>query len=265
MLRFYAEFFIEECAKLNAIENKCKAVALVKPIEIAPPGRCNEVFVEVGMFAMTCVEHELTSTASKCGRISQTLAERNMRATFTELSQWLAELRERLEDDLQNELFLHLLPTDADRYEHSTRGWDGTIRRFWKVKHDIEESSKCFSLARYAAAVFHIMLVAEFGVIEVARLFQVEGDKPGWGCLEKLGKLNDKKWADKSPLEQQHAQFLKDLLPLAFAMKDSWRHKLSHVDNKIVWMDTDFSPEVASDIITTTRGFMERLSVDLPK
>jgi hypothetical protein len=109
------------------------------------------------------------------------------------------------------------------------------------------------------------MLIAEFGIIEAARLFQVEGDKPGWGCLDRLQRINDKPWKDKSSLEQQHSEFLKSLLPLAITMKDSWRHKISHADNKVEWMDTDFSPEVAREIITTARGFMRRLSVGLPK
>jgi hypothetical protein len=48
-------------------------------------------------------------------------------------------------------------------------------------------------------------------------------------------------------------------------MKESWRHKIDHVANKLEWMDTDFSPEVANEIITATRGFMRRLAAELPK
>jgi hypothetical protein len=48
------------------------------------------------------------------------------------------------------------------------------------------------------------------------------------------------------------------------AIKDSWRHKISHVENKLNWMDTDFSPQVAVEIISATRGFMRRLATDMP-
>jgi len=80
-----------------------------------------------------------------------------------------------------------------------------------------------------------------------------------------LERIHSKKWGDKTPLEQQHAEFLKNLLPLSFAIKDSWRHKISHVDNKLAWTDTDFGPEVAGEIISATRGFMRKLATDLPK
>ena len=81
------------------------------------------------------------------------------------------------------------------------------------MRHDIEESSKWFALERYSAALFHILLVAEFGVIEAAKLFGAQGDKPGWGALDRLQRINDKKWDDKTPLEQQQAEFLRNLLP----------------------------------------------------
>ena len=102
-------------------------------------------------------------------------------------------------------------------------------------------------------------------MVETAKLFGVEGDKPGWSALDRLQRINNKNWNDKSPLEQQHSKLLENLLPLALSIKNSWRHKLSHVDNKIEWMDTDFSPDVAGDIISATRGFMRRLAADLPR
>jgi hypothetical protein len=113
--------------------------------------------------------------------------------------------------------------------------------------------------------VFHVLLVAEFGVIRVAELLHVGGDKPGWGSLERLVRINAKAWKERSPLEQEHSDFLKNVLPLAIAIKDSWRHKISHVDNKLEWMDTDFSPQVADEIISAARGFMRRLAADLPR
>jgi len=39
---------------------------------------------------------------------------------------------------------------------------------------------------------------------------------------------------------------------------------LSHVDNKIVWLDTDFSPGLAEDIISAVRGFMRTVAAGLP-
>jgi hypothetical protein len=77
--------------------------------------------------------------------------------------------------------------------------------------------------------------------------------------------INDKNWDEKTSLEKQHSKFLQSLLPLAFAMKEFWRHKMDHIANKLEWMDTDFSPEVANDIVSATRAFMRRLAADSPQ
>jgi hypothetical protein len=46
------------------------------------------------------------------------------------------------------------------------------------------------------------------------------------------------------------------------AMKDSWRHKISHVENRLEWLDTDFRPQLAKAIIKAIRGFMRRLATE---
>jgi hypothetical protein len=102
-------------------------------------------------------------------------------------------------------------------------------------------------------------------VIQVAKLLGVSGDKPGWSCLERLGRIAKKSYHERSDVERKHSQFLENTLPLLFAIKDSWRHKISHVENKLVWADTTFSPQVAEEIVSATRGFMRRIAVDLPR
>lgn len=224
-----------------------------------------EIYAYVGVLATDLMVHGLKSAAIKSGRIHECLETGHMNINYGEMTSLLRELRERIEDDLHVIVFLALSQDESAFYSSPDKDWGAVIGRFYKLRHDIEEASKCFALGRYAAALFHILLVAEFGVIKVAELFGAAGDRPGWGALERLRKISDKDWKQKTALEQQHSEFLKNLLPMAFAIKDSWRHKISHVDNKLEWMDTDFSPEVAGEIISATRGFMRRLAEDLPK
>lgn len=263
MLEFYAGFFVQAFAKVNELETRYSMT--LNPDTRATNSMCVEVYAEVGTFWAQLMEHGLSSAASKCARIHQALELSKMTATYGELSGWLRDLRERLEDDLHGSLFLHIANKEAEWYKKPDKEWHPVISRFHKLRHDIEECSKCFALGRYAAALFHVLLVAEFGVIKVSELFGVSGDRPGWGALDRLKRINEKKWSDKTPLEQQHSEFLSNLLPLAYAIKDSWRHKISHVDNKLDWIDTDFSPTVAGEIISATRGFMRRLAQDLPE
>lgn len=177
----------------------------------------------------------------------------------------LRELRERWEDDLQTRHFLALNSKEAKQYQNPTRDWEPITSRFAKTRYNIEESARCYALQRYGAAVFHICLVAEYGVIQVAKLLKVEGDKPGWGSLKRLQNLIKEPYPKRTPLAQQHSKLLENTVPLAIVVKDSWRHKLEHVENQIIWLDTDFSPSVAEEIISAARGFMRKLAQELPE
>jgi hypothetical protein len=262
MMRFYADLFVQTLSRIIKWETRCSRIEtdkyLAQTIAV-------EIYAYVGVLSVELLTYGLNSSAKKAGRIHEELQTRQMVIPYREMASMLRELRERLEDDLHSTVFVNLSAQESELYEHPDKEWRDVVSRFYKLRHDIEECSKCFALARYGAAVFHAMLIAEFGVIQVAELFTVAGDKPGWGALERLQKINDKNWKDKTDLEKKHSKFLENLLPLAFAMKESWRHKMDHVANKIEWMDTDFSPEVANDIISATRGFMRRLAADLPK
>lgn len=263
MMRFYADLFVKTLTRIIEWEVRCSRIS--NGVTTLNAGIAVELYAYVGTLFPELNVYGLKSAAMKAQRIHQYLETNRMLVNYGDMTSMLRELRERLEDDLHSTVFVNLSAQESELYEHPEAEWHGVISRFSKLRHDIEECSKCFALARYGAAVFHVMLVAEFGVIKVAELFGVAGDKPGWGALERLQRINDKNWKDKTPLEQQHSQFLENLLPLAFSMKESWRHKMNHVANKIEWMDTDFSPTVANDIISATRGFMRRLATDLPK
>ena len=102
-------------------------------------------------------------------------------------------------------------------------------------------------------------------MIEIATLLGVAGDKPGWGSLERLERILEKPYKTRLPLEQEHSNLLEQILPLMRAIKNSWRHKIHHVENKLEWMDTEFSPQVTEEIRTATRGFMRGLATKLPE
>lgn len=207
--------------------------------------------------------HGLPLSSKKAKRICEEI-KRNGPMQYKEIHRHLRELRERFEDELEDQRFLHLQRADADLYESPINGWEEIIKRFPETLQNIIESSKCFALERYAASVFHVLLVAEFGVIKIAKLMEVAGDKPGWGSLQKVERLIEKPYPERVPLAQKHSELLENVVGLTKVMKDSWRHKISHVDNQILWQDTDFSGEVAHEIIIATRGFMRKLVKELP-
>jgi hypothetical protein len=209
-----------------------------------------------------CAELGLIASLATIDRILDLISKPD--STWGQWHELGRELHGRLNDELFGTLFFSLDSSEVAYYGNPTRDWEQVIKTWPKTQIDIEESSKCYALGRYAAAIFHALLVAEMGVIELSKLLGVAGDKPGWGALDRLEKILTKSYRERSPIEQTHSELLKQILPLMLAMKDSWRHKISHVENRLEWLDTDFSPQLAEEIIKSVRGFMRRLATTLP-
>lgn len=265
MLRLYADDFIAYFRILHNLEMNLATLSVIKSGESASSQAVESVHGNVEAFTTVCEMRGLLSATAKCKRIIESMNNRkDKKFASAELHQWLVDLRERSEDDLSGELFLHLSPEQAKGYLGIDAEWLPVVNRFQRVRHDVEECSKCFALERYGASLFHVLLIAEFGVIEVAKIFNVEGDKPGWGALDRLHKIYSKPWNDKTIVEQAYAGLLDKSTPLMLSIKNEWRHKINHVDNKLQWVDTDFSPQIAARIITATKGFMDNLTKDLP-
>jgi len=175
------------------------------------------------------------------------------------------EIQRNMRREMKTVAFLHLPSEEAAIYRAPLEGWEAVTARWPRTQVDVSESSSlCFALNRFAASIFHILLVAEFGVIQVGNLLEESGDRPGWGCVERLERILKKPYDQRTPLQQQHSELLKSIVPMIVAVKDSSRHKISHVDNKLVWLDSDLSPQIATEVIMATRGFMRRLAKELP-
>ena len=213
-----------------------------------------------------CIRSELRMTSKSVVLLKQ-LVELQLTGAaidFNSLMRAVSMLATRLEDELSLRAFFELEPRQAELFQNPFMHWDAIIDRFEKTRLNVEESSKCFALERYGAAVFHILQVAEYGVIQLSTLMNVQGDRPGWGSLKRLSTILEKPYNRRSDFEQRHSKFLNEAVPLAIIIRDNWRHKLDHVDNQIVWVDTDFSPRVAEEIISATCGFMRKLASELP-
>jgi HEPN domain-containing protein len=261
MLRLYADIFLKLFSEIEAIGSKCSALELVSSLtessKTVPQDRCLEVYAKTGVFAGLCGQHGLSSTASKCARIHRTLEERHMRATYGELHQWLGELRDRLEDELRSELFLHLRPSEARFYELPTEEWKESISKFHQITSDVEEAAKCFALGRYTGAVFHLQRVMEFGLKTLAVKVGKPFDKNTWDAhlkdiekeLEARYKAAGARTSDESFYSEAAAQI--------GHVKVAWRNPTMHIDRT-------YTEEVAKDIWNAVKAFMRHLSAKLP-
>ena len=257
MLQFYGDFFADKMAHFNAYEAKLLFEKRENP---AKTSFVLILYAEIGVFGELCRLHGLQSSAAQCGRIMENLQDKHMVIDCGRLRDDLRELRRRCEDEFKTAFFLHLTPKESDQYQNPLKGWEEVANRFYRVRFNIEESSKCLALERYGAAVFHALQVAEYGVIELAKLLRVEGDRPGWGALKRLSAILERPYPQRSDLEKKHSKLLDSTVHLAVIVKDNWRHKLDHVDNQIIWVENDFSENVAREIISAIQAFMRQLA-----
>lgn len=110
---------------------------------------------------------------------------------------------------------------------------------------------------RYPAAVFHVLLAVEHGIVALGKFVGVADPKPGWdatcSAVEKILQAGRK---SAPPDILKHFSFLELVNKDMQSMKMAWRNKVSHAANNLVVMTSDFRPEVAEKIITACRGFM---------
>jgi hypothetical protein len=182
------------------------------------------------------------------------------------LRELVQEYQERLIDEMSAPRFFSLTDEEATYYMNSTQGWKDVIERFPAAITDIEEMNKCFALSRYAAAVFHSVQAIECGLLEFGKFINVNDPKSGWTAV--TGKLTilitKTKYTDLEPLYQEHFAFLEQMHGVVAALNSAWRNKISHAQGRLALMTSEFSPEVAEEIIIVSRSFMRRLATELP-
>jgi hypothetical protein len=218
-----------------------------------------------GHFANECIESGLTTSAVTVEKILRALARPD--CMFSELAPLAGELQGRLFDEMRDKYFFSLDIREARHYNKPTDGWEEVLNRFPAATTDIEEMNKCFALHRYAAAAFHSVQAIECGLLAFGTFLGVNDPKSGWTAVNKrLEALVVKtKFTDLDPLYQKHFAFLEQMHGTVGALNNAWRNKISHAQGRLVLVTSEFSPEVAEEIMIASRSFMRRLATELPK
>lgn len=172
--------------------------------------------------------------------------------------------RQAVLNDLAEHLFLHVDRERAAFYLQPLHGWDVVIERFG-CAFDIEEGRKCYALARYTATVFHLMKVVEAAVLELQVFLKDSDVKAHFGSvLAKLEHMTQQTKYEHVPSDlRPYLPFMRDVIVQLHAVKDSWRNKVSHVDARIVPIDT-FTEELAKLVHDATLSLMNKLAKGMP-
>jgi len=177
----------------------------------------------------------------------------------------IAEIQSRMYDELKSSLFLQISPDREKFFSHFSNGWEEVIERFPDTESDIEEMCKCFALSRYPGAVFHSLLVVESGVLHLGEYIEVTDPKKGWDATCKVLKtIVDGGHRNLRPKFTDHFGFLEQVNQCIQTMKHAWRNKVNHVEGKLVVLRSDFTPDIAEEIMMASRAFMRRLADEMP-
>jgi hypothetical protein len=209
-----------------------------------------------------CRESGLKASAATVRRMIQALDNDPNREDSKE---WDAELRGRLIDEMTETVFFSLTPQETEYYSEPRKGWEKIIERFGDTVGDIEEARKCFALSRYAAAIFHTLQIVEFGLIELGGFIKVTDPLSGWtATTNRLRQIMKTKYDGRTDFEKANHVFLEQVQGTVEALQAAWRNKISHAQGKLTVLTSDFTPDIAEEIIFATRSFMRRLAEGLP-
>jgi len=177
----------------------------------------------------------------------------------------IAEIQDRLVDELSTMLFFQI-PTEKHRFfSEPISGWEEIIDRWPNVRTDVEEMGRCFALSRYAASVFHSVQAIESGLLQLGDFLGVKDPQSGWTAVSKeLDKIVITKHENLSEFHKINFQFLEQVQGVTKALKNAWRNKISHSQGRLSLLTSEFTPDVAEEIMIASRAYMRRLATEMP-
>jgi hypothetical protein len=255
MKHFHLRLFLSEIRTMETV--------IINPARNWDASRREKAIEVFSDIPQDCIDLGLSSSRTTAEKIVKLLSQEDCSVErFTEL---VRELQGRMIDETAAPRFFVISDQEADYYNNPQKGWEAIIARFPNSVGDIEEAYKCLALARYAAAVFHSLQVVEAGLVEFGKLIGITDPLPGWtATTSRLKKILDTKYPDRTVFEQANSAFLEQIHAAIHALQLAWRNKVSHVHGKLFLMTSDFHPEVAEEILVTSRALMRRLATEAP-
>jgi len=167
---------------------------------------------------------------------------------------------------MSTKIYFQLPHARKELFEEPRKRWEEVIARFPNAIQDIDEAAKCFALSRYAACVFHCVQIIEHGLLPLGAFLSVNDPLSGWTSVAgALKKIIDKKYDQRSEFEKKHSPSIEQMQGTVEALKNAWRNKISHAHGqRLLLVDSEFTPDTAEEIMTATRSFMRRLAESLP-
>lgn len=173
----------------------------------------------------------------------------------TAAAQAAAGLHRELTQHLREYLLLVVSRSDRAMYETPARWYGERLdREFPSIVADLSAACRCYALQEYTACVFHAMRVAEFGVVALGDLAQIEQQRENWTMGQAIAQVEGRlkelylRGEDRGSIE-----FLSEALTLLRGFKDVWRNPVSHGNRQ-------YDRETAERVLDSVRHFMRTLA-----
>jgi hypothetical protein len=134
-----------------------------------------------------------------------------------------------------------------------------TLEEFPSVAYDIKEAGWCFAAERFSAAVYHLMRIAEYGLVSLAERFGVDEKKRrNWNtALNQIDKcLNPNKPEYCKDLSKQEEEYFTGAASWLRNVKTAYRNPVSHIPRI-------YEEKQARDLFQAVSSLMDHLSVHL--
>lgn len=179
------------------------------------------------------------------------------RWSLLRMGEGVSELRDRLFDDLGNELLLSLNRHERVMYEAHTPWGDELALRFPSLQDEVREASKCLALGRYTAAAFHSLRCLEGGIVAMSRCLgipdPIRGHERNWSSmLGKIDKERKSRWSASALLSGDGHHF-DELYGALAGMQNPWRNATMHLEQT-------FNEEQAVQVFNVVGAFMRRVA-----
>ena len=174
--------------------------------------------------------------------------------TYDEYGERLSVLSQRIRDEADMELFLHVSPERSESYEQREPIFGQVVAdKYPSVAYDIAEAGKCLALDRSTACVFHLMRTLESGLKSLSRALGIPY-APSWEShLKQINEKVTMKHKKKGIKWRRDESFFKEIAGNLTAIKIAWRNPTMHIVRV-------YTLEEADDIFRTTRTFMQRMA-----
>lgn len=183
----------------------------------------------------------------------------------SKLADQLAYIRKILEIEFRDEWFYHYPKAKADKLQLVPTEWGRIMDAFPSAKLDVAHGVDSYACDHNTAAVFHMMRVAEVGLVRLAKELKVKlsKDKPlshaQWGEIVGAIEATAKTVLSTAPAgngKDEAQAFYNGAASHIRALKDKYRNVVMHSRRS-------FNEHEAADAMFHTRSFMAGLSEKL--